>query len=114
LRTSRVRSSRSHAPSSRIDVVELLDVADALAMLVGHLRSFAVAAVLPASERTPLKDAPALRAFVERQMNDPEGLARLSDALQKLSKETPVTAPPRVAHEGGKRGRKTQRRKHSV
>jgi len=78
------------AANGGLDVFELVRITDLFAALVDHLRGFATHAVLPSSERGALKDARAVEEFIARHARDEEGVARLADAMQKLSDEGAV------------------------
>lgn len=74
-----------------LDFFELVRIADHFAALVDQLRSFATDAVLPPSERSKqLKDAHAVAAFIARNTQDDEGVARLVAAMEMQSSEAAV------------------------
>lgn len=80
-----------------LNVLELIQSLDLLAALVEHLRGFAIAAVLPPSERGRLDDTLALRDFVVKHVGDEAGVDRLAQAILRLSEDAPAGAtPPRV------------------
>ncbi len=83
-----------------LNVLELIQSLDLVAALVEHLRTFAINAVLPASERGQLEDTLALREFVAKHLGDDAGLQRLANAVVRLSDDVPAHAtPPPVSEE---------------
>lgn len=77
-----------------VNFLELLALADVLSAMAEHLRAFAVDAIVPARERTALKDTAAVRDFLERQGTEGGAFSRLSDAVFRLSHEGHAAAPP--------------------
>jgi|tagenome__1003787_1003787.scaffolds.fasta_scaffold19395603_2 transcriptional regulator with XRE-family HTH domain len=96
------------------NISELLRALELLNALADHARLLAINAILPPSEQAELKDTPALHTFIARHMGNPEGLARLQQAMLDLSSEGPSTAPPSMADEeipAARRRRTTSRRR---
>lgn len=80
-----------------LNVFDLLQSLDLLVALAEHVRSFAMSAVLPPSERGALSDSLALRDFVAKHLRDEVGVQRLATAIVQLSDDVSASAtPPRV------------------
>lgn len=83
-----------------LNIGELIASLDLLGALVEHLRGFAMAAILPPSERAKLKDTPALRDFVAKHLTNDAGVQRMAQAIAQLSDDVPLGASrPSVAAE---------------
>lgn len=96
---------------SGLNVTQLIGALDVLSTYVDDLRSFAVDAVLPPSERRTLRDAPALRDFVARHATEEKGLARLGEAMRAMGTERPPQRQPSVPHEEPAPARKRAQRR---
>jgi transcriptional regulator with XRE-family HTH domain len=93
-----------------LNIAELLSALNILAAVVAHVRSVAMDAVLPPSEQTAPKDAPALREFVERHANA-DGHARLAEALFQLDPSLRSREPALPDDEAPAKPRRAARRR---
>jgi transcriptional regulator with XRE-family HTH domain len=82
-----------------VNIVEVLHVLDLSDALIEYLRATLIETILPSSERSTLKETPALKEFVARHTGSAEGLSRLGDALLEFSRERPSSTPPRLPEE---------------
>ena len=99
--------------SGEYNAFDLLDIADGVSGLADRLRDFAITGLLPPSERVELKDAPAIRAFLERHSElSAAGVAAIDRTLREIATEA---APPldvdRKPHEVAERTRQQRRRR---
>jgi transcriptional regulator with XRE-family HTH domain len=97
-----------------VNVVQLLATLDVLGNVVERLRSIVLNTAAPAVERVELTDAPAMAAFVARHASNPEGLARLEEAIRRLGDEKPLDAPPTIAEDERPRSARAPDRKRNA
>lgn len=98
-----------------VNFLQLIESADLLVALAEHLRTFAIDAIVPPSQRAALKDTPAVRQFLERHGADAAGFAALTEAIVHLSHEAPAPALPETARvDESKSAAATRRRKRSA
>jgi transcriptional regulator with XRE-family HTH domain len=95
-----------------LNVFRLIESFDLLAVILDHLRHSVMNAVLPASERSELKDTVALKDFVTRHLGNSGGVERLAKAIVQLSDDVAAGAsPPRVGEVEKNRTRSSRRTK---
>ncbi len=103
----------SSSQSANLDLVDVLRTLDLIERLVAHVRSLTVESALPVSKRRGLEDTRAVREFVNRHSTDPEGLARLTDAIARLERESvPATPPRQTQRTEGAKGTDRRRRRN--
>jgi transcriptional regulator with XRE-family HTH domain len=82
------------ANQTGLNVFDLLESLDLIAAIADHLRSFAMNAILPPSERGELKDTVALKEFVARHLGNADGAEKLAKAIVRLADDRPTGARP--------------------